>query len=122
MTSKTDRIRISRMAMHKIMKDHEYRVLLGKVDDEELSLPLLHFSHRHYTTLHNGKVIEHGPIFVLSSVGVRDLDQCTIVELANGRRIALRPSEIFDTGIHRIGLRQRILRPLPPFSARMASR
>jgi hypothetical protein len=109
------------MAMRKIVKDHEYRVLLGQIDDHDLALPLLLFSRRTYTTLHSGEIVEHGPMFVLDSVSVHDLDQCSVIELANGWRIALRPSEIFDTDAHGIGLRKGMLRPLRPFSERMSS-
>ena len=96
-------ILISKPAAHKISKHREYlSSTMG--DNRDATIPSLVWSHRTYSTLKNGEVIEHGPRLYLSSVKLEEADQYVVVTLEDGGLVAIRPVEKFSTGIHEIGL------------------
>jgi hypothetical protein len=96
-------ISISKAAARKISKHRDY-LSSTMVDKRGGIVPSLVWSHRTYSTLKNGEVIEHGSRFYLSSVKLDEADQYVVVTLEDGSLVAIRPVQKFNTGIHRIGI------------------
>jgi hypothetical protein len=91
-------ISISKRATEKILKDrYRQSTLLGKS-----LVPCLNYYHRSYSTLNDGRIIEHGPGFFLSFIEqseARPYHYLT-VDLGSGCTLLLAPSTFFQAGAH----------------------
>jgi hypothetical protein len=93
-------ITISEKATEKILKDRENHLnLLGKP-----LIPRLTYYSRSYSTLNDGRIIEHGSGLTLSFIDRSEAGQYDYltVDLGSGCTLLLAPSTFFQTGTHSI--------------------
>jgi hypothetical protein len=91
-------IRISENATEKILKDREtHSTLSGKS-----LIPRLTYYCRSYSTLNDGRIIEHGPGFILSFIEQSEAAQYhdLTVGVGSGCTLLLAPSTFFQAGAH----------------------
>ena len=91
-------IKISEKATEKILKDGEtYATLSGKP-----LIPRLTYYYRSYSTLNDGRIVEHGSGFILSFIEQSEARQYhdLTVDLRSGSTLLLAPSTFFQTGAH----------------------
>ena len=93
-------IRISEKATEKILKDREtHATLSGKS-----LIPRLTYYCRSYSTLNDGRIIEHCPGFIMSFIDQSEAAQYhdLTVSFGSGCTLLLAPSTFFQTGTHSI--------------------
>jgi hypothetical protein len=88
-------ISISKRAAEKILKDWDHRLSLA---------PCLAYYQRSYSTLNDGRVIEHGPGLILSFIEQSEAGQYHYLsfDLGSGCTLLLAPSTFFQSGTHTI--------------------
>ena len=95
------KIRISESAVAKIRHD-----LAERSHFDGAILPLLLYYHRSYSTLNDGRTVEHGPGLSLSFVATeraRD-SQYLPLDLGHGCTVLIGPASFFQAGEHSIDL------------------
>jgi hypothetical protein len=92
------RISISKRAMEKILKDLDDRSKLSRI----ALVPCLAYFRRSYSTLNDGRIIEHGPGLILSFIEQSEARQYNYltVDLGGGCTLLLAPSTFFQAGAH----------------------
>jgi hypothetical protein len=95
-------ISISKRATEKLLKDSDYRSKLRGVP----LVPCLAYYQRSYSTLNDGRIIEHGPGLILSFIEQSEAGQYQYptVDLGSGCTLLLAPSTFFQSGTHFIDL------------------
>jgi hypothetical protein len=91
-------ISISNRAADKILKDLDNRSKLLGIE----LVPCLAYYQRSYSTLDDGRIIEHGPGLILSFIERSEARQYhyLTVELGSGCTLLLAPSTFFQAGAH----------------------
>jgi hypothetical protein len=93
-------ISISKRATEKILKERDRQsTFLGKS-----LVPCLNYYTRSYSTLNDGRIIEHGPGFFLSFIEpseARD-DQYLSIDLGGNCTLVIGPATYLQDGVHSI--------------------
>jgi hypothetical protein len=91
-------VSISKRATEKILQGQRHSLdLVGKPP-----IPRLTYYYRSYSTLNDGRIVEHGPGFILSFIEqseARPYHYLT-VDLGSGCTLLLAPSTFFQAGAH----------------------
>jgi hypothetical protein len=92
-------ISISQRATEKILKDRDIHSQLGRP-----VIPYLLHYQRSYSTLNDGRIIEHGPGFFLSFIEQSEAsdDQYLSIDLGSNRTLVIGPATCFQDGVHSI--------------------
>jgi len=91
-------VSISEKATEKILKDRETHSILSGTP----LIPRLTYYYRSYSTLTDGRIIEHGPGFTLSFIEQSEAGQYQhlTIDLGSGCALLLAPSTFFQAGAH----------------------
>jgi hypothetical protein len=93
-------ILISKRATGKILKDWDtHSKLWGRS-----VIPCLQYYHRSYSTLNEGRIVEHGSRLILSFIEQSEASQYQYLTVGLGSdcTILVGPSTFFQTGVHSI--------------------